>query len=298
MRRHTVRPGETLSSIAKRYGTTWQALARANAIDDPNRVAVGRPLLIPSTLSGHPQAGSTAKASSRTGSSSPHDKGEAGEGGGAPDASGRAAGAITEGQLRAIMPHAGANVASFVQPLNVAMRAHGISGAEQRAAFLAQVSVESGDLRHTEENLHYSAARLHQVWPRRFHSAAAAQPYAQNPEALGNHIYANRLGNGDEASGDGYRFRGRGLMQVTGRDNYRAAGFENQPEALAAPGNAADSAARFWETNGLNPRTRNVLTRGPFNGVTRTVNGGDNGSQERWDAYQRALHALGRSEGG
>lgn len=172
------------------------------------------------------------------------------------------------------------------------MRTYGIDTNERRAAFLAQISVESGQLHNVEENLNYSAPRLRVVWPRRFRTDPVANDFAHNPEALGNSVYANRLGNGDAASGDGYRYRGRGLMQTTGRDNYRAAGFENNPEALADPITAAASAARFWSSNGLNGRTTTVLSREQFNGITRTVNGGDNGSDERWAAYQRALKAL------
>jgi putative chitinase len=147
-----------------------------------------------------------------------------------------------------------------------------------------------------EENLNYSAARLQVVWPRRYPTLAAAHPYAHDPEALANHTYANRNGNGDVASGDGWRYRGRGLMQTTGRRNYRAAGFENKPEALANPTIAADSAGRFWASNGLNERTQAHLGRNQFNGISRTVNGGNHGSAERWEAYQRALRALRPAE--
>lgn len=152
--------------------------------------------------------------------------------------------------------------------------------------------MESGDLRNTEENLDYSAERLHKVWPRRFPTIASAKPYAHNPEALGNRVYANRLGNGDEASGDGYLFRGRGLIQTTGRSNYRAAGYENKPGDLASPNAAADSAARFWSSNGLNLRSAKILARSEFNSITLTVNGGLNGSDGRWAAYGRAINAL------
>ena len=175
------------------------------------------------------------------------------------------------------------------------MQAYGIDTHEKQAAFLAQISVESGDLRDTVENLNYSAQRLTQVWPRRFPTLASAQPYEHNPEALGNHTYASRIGNGDEASGDGYRFRGRGLMQVTGRANYRAAGFEERPDDLADPTTAANTAAHFWSSNGLNPRTATVLQRAPFDGVTKTVNGGLNKADERWAAYGRAITAFGLS---
>ena len=202
---------------------------------------------------------------------------------------------LTSGMLRAIMPNAGAVADGYADALNTAMAAHGIDLPAQRAAFLAQISVESGQLHDTAENLNYSARRLRQVWPSRFRTDAEAARYAHNPEALGDHVYANRLGNGDEASGDGFRFRGRGLMQITGRSNYRRVGFENNPDALSAPANAANTAAAFWQNNGLNGRTTNALSRVPFNEVSRTVNGGDNGQQARWDAYQRALVALGVS---
>jgi putative chitinase len=111
-----------------------------------------------------------------------------------------------------------------------------------------------------------------------------------------DHTYANRLGNGDAASGDGWRYRGRGLMQTTGRSNYRAAGFESNPEALANPIIAADSAGRFWSSNGLNGRIQAVLGRTQFDGLSLTVNGGDHGSAERWSAYQRALSVLQPAE--
>jgi putative chitinase len=198
------------------------------------------------------------------------------------------AGEVTEAQLRAIMPEAGGQIGRFIGPLNTAMRVHGIDTNERRAAFLAQISAESGQLRNVEENLNYSAPRLRVVWPRRFPTAAAAAPYAGNPEALGNHVYADRLGNGDEQSGDGYRYRGRGLMQTTGRYNYRVAGFENDPDALARPVTAADSAGLFWATTDLNRRTATVLNHGDFDMVSRTVNGGNHGSEERWQACRRA----------
>lgn len=200
--------------------------------------------------------------------------------------------AVTADQLRAIMPGAAANADTYVDALNTAMAAHGIDTMPRRAAFLAQISVESGNLRATVENLNYTAERLMVVWPRRFPTLEDATPYARNPEALANNVYANRVGNGDAASGDGYRFRGRGLMQVTGRSNYRAVGHEADPESLAQPATAADTAAAFWENNDLNGSTATELARPAFNRVSRTVNGGDHGSQERWDAYQRALRAL------
>jgi len=201
---------------------------------------------------------------------------------------------VTADQLRAIMPSAGDAADRYVEPLNQAMAAHGISTSEQRAAFLAQVSAESGQLQDTVENLNFSARRITQVWPQRFPTEAAAAPYAHNAVALGNRTHAirNGNGNGDEASGDGFRFRGRGLMQITGRGNYRSVGFENNPEALEDPQNAANTAAAYWGNHGLSEQTTRALSRAQFNAVSRTVNGGNTSLQERWDAYQRALHVL------
>ncbi len=199
---------------------------------------------------------------------------------------------VTADHLRAIMPNAGDTADRYVEPLNQAMAAHGINTSKQRAAFLAQISVESRQLQDTVENLNYSARRITKVWPQRFPTEAAAAPYAHNPVALGNRPYAVRNGNGDEASGDGFRFRGRGLIQVTGRGNYRDVGFENNPEALEDPQTAANTAAAYWVNQGLNGLTTGVLNRAQFDAVSRTLNGGNTGLQERWDAYQRTLHAL------
>lgn len=200
---------------------------------------------------------------------------------------------LTPAQLKAAMPSATmANIDRFVRPINMAFRNYGIVLPAQRAAFLANVSVECGQLNKLVEGLSYSAQRLTQVWPRRFPSLKDAKPYAHNAESLANKTYGGRLGNGDEESGDGYRYRGRGLLQVTGRENYRKAGFEHRPEALEDPNIAADTAGRFWHAHGLNERTRRVLTRAEFNAIVEIINGGQNGSTERWTAYGLALKAL------
>lgn len=204
---------------------------------------------------------------------------------------------VTADQLRTIMPHAGDAADQYAASLNQAMAAQGINTPQQRAAFLAQVAVEGNELRSATENLNYTTAqRLQDVFGRsRFPTPAAAAPYLRNPEALGNRVYANRNGNGDETSGDGYRYRGRGFMQTTGRENYRAVGHESDPEALDTPQGAADSAAQYWASHGLNGRTTGALNRQQFDEVSRTVNRYDPNLQARWDAYQRALGALGGS---
>lgn len=296
MPHHVIRAGESLSSIAARYRTSWQVLARINHLQNPNRVAVGQRLLLPDVTAPATHASPAAATPPQARPAPPPVAAAPPPAAATPATPGgpgsAVAGDVSDAQLRAIMPNAGDRAATYLGPLNAAMRAHGIDTNERRAAFLAQISVESDQLQNTVENLNYSAPRLRVVWPRRFPTDELAERYDRDPEALGNFVYSNRLGNGDAASGDGYRYRGRGLMQVTGRDNYRAAGFEGNPEALAEPNTAADSAGRFWSQNGLNARTAQTLAREDFNGVSRTVNGGDNGSDERWAAYQRALRAL------
>lgn len=204
---------------------------------------------------------------------------------------------VTADQIRAIMPTAGPLADQYVDALNTSMTAHGFTTAAQQAAFLAQISVESGDLHRTTEDLYYTAPRMQVVWPTRFPTLASATPFARNPQALGNHVYADRLGNGNEASGDGYLFRGRGLMQVTGRENYRAQGLEANPESLANPITAAGTAATFWQNNNLNAQTQTALDRAAFDQISRTVNGGIVGINERWNAYQRALTAVPGASG-
>src|SRR5258706_10657065 len=118
------------------------------------------------------------------------------------------------------------------------------------AAFLAQIVHESGNLQNLEENLRYSAKRLREVWPKRFPDGATAEAYAGNAEKLANRVYAGRLGNGDEASGDGWKYRGRGLIQLTGRSNYAACkaaldlDVVRSTDLLLEPPGPARSAAR------------------------------------------------------
>lgn len=193
-------------------------------------------------------------------------------------------------------------VAQWLEPMNAALRACAIDSAQRQAAFLAQVLVESGELRHKEEALNYSPERLQQVWPQRFPNADIAARYGHQPQALANHVYAGRLGNGDEASGDGWRYRGRGLIQLTGRDNYasfaRASGLDAlaNPDLLLAPEGAARSAAWFWQSHGLNEmadRAAGGDGDAVFVQITRRINGGTTGLDERKACWKRTRHALG-----
>lgn len=156
--------------------------------------------------------------------------------------------------------------------------------------FVAQVLHESGMLQRLEEGLSYSAERLTQVWPRRFPSIASAQPFARNPRALANRVYGGRMGN--VAPDDGWRYRGRGLIQITGRDNYtlaqRLTGLPliDVPELLSEPEPALMASAAWWEASVPDAALDDVRR------VTRYVNGGDNGLAHRQQLTALAMDAL------
>lgn len=141
--------------------------------------------------------------------------------------------------------------------------------------FLAQIGHESNGLRVVEENLRYSPVGLRKTFPKYFTVSQAAL-YAYQPQRIANRVYANRLGNGPESSGDGWRFRGRGFIQTTGRDNYRSAQNDTSiyclenPDLLTTPRGALMSALSFWRKNGLNSYCD--LQR--FEALTRRINGG------------------------
>lgn len=166
------------------------------------------------------------------------------------------------------------------------------------AAFIAQCAHESGGFMILTENLNYKAATLRKLFPKYFPTDALAQEYASKPnkqEAIANRIYASRMGNGPEESGDGYKYRGRGLIQLTGRDNYAwfAASLEISPEEateyLGTFEGAAQSACWFWETNKLNQ----WADKGDIVTLTKRINGGTIGLDDRIKHYEHALHVLG-----
>ncbi|HBN9875366.1 glycoside hydrolase family 19 protein [Pseudomonas aeruginosa] len=206
---------------------------------------------------------------------------------------------ITEQQLLQIFPNAGPQAGVFVGALNRGMTRFGITSPVRVAAFLAQVGHESSQLTRLVENLNYSARGLAATWPNRYcgddgQPNTLAQRLARNPRAIANNAYASRNGNGDEVSGDGWRFRGRGLLQITGRKNYRAAGaglglpLEAEPELLEQPEHAARSSAWWWAAHGLN----GLADSGRFALITRTINGGMNGQVERLELWERAKAVL------
>jgi putative chitinase len=190
----------------------------------------------------------------------------------------------------------------WIIPLSESMFRFGINSKVRVAAFLAQIAHESSQLNWLVENLNYSSKRLMQVWPNRFTDIKKAEAYEKNPQKLANYIYAKRLGNGDEASGDGWKYRGRGLIQLTGRGNYQAAssaiGIDllSQPELLEKPKAAALSAAYFWKSHGLNELAddqNNDNDDEDFITITMRINGGKAGLNERKTYWKTAKILLG-----
>ena len=173
-----------------------------------------------------------------------------------------------------------------------------INTPQRMAAFIAQCAHESAGFRVLQENLNYRWTTLRKIFPKYFPTDDLAKDYASRPnkqEAIANKVYANRMGNGPEESGDGYRYRGRGLIQLTGKENYRwfAASLEISPEEaseyLMTFEGAAQSACWFWETNGLNK----WADTGDIKTLTKRINGGYIGLEDRIKHYEHALHVLG-----
>lgn len=200
------------------------------------------------------------------------------------------------------MPDATTHAARWLDPLNHAMSEQAIDNPYRQAAFLAQVLHESAQFKALSENLHYSSRRLREVWPARFRTDEEAQECAGNPEKLANRIYSNRLGNGDEDSGHGWLYRGRGLIQLTGRANYERCAqaldldLLGQPDLLGEPDGAARSAAWFWSFAGLNELADSSPDRDATEGfttITKRINGGTVGLQARIELWNRVKQVLG-----
>lgn len=185
---------------------------------------------------------------------------------------------------------------AFEEPLREAFKSFEINAPARMAAFIAQAAHESRGFSRLEEDLWYtSPERIREMWPGRVPSLAAAAALLRRPEMLANRVYSNRLGNGDEASGDGWRYRGRGLFQLTGRANYMAAGeglgvdYKVDPSLVSQPPDSAFTAAWYWSVMGLNALADN----GDIDAITRRINGpGMVGADERRTAFDKAMRAL------
>ncbi len=226
---------------------------------------------------------------------------------------------ITQQQLLQILPNAGQRVGIFLPALNRAMLRFKIDTPKRQAAFLAQVGHESGQMKSLVENLNYSADGLANSWASRYAEPdgkggylkidlkgrlrnkpnALALSLAGKPEQIANNVYASCMGNGSPVTGDGWKYRGRGLIQVTGKSNYIAAGTAlqldllNQPELLEQADWAAMSAAHYWDARGLSA----LADAGAFQDIGSIINTGQpgrvpNGAEDRKALYDKALKVL------
>lgn len=190
---------------------------------------------------------------------------------------------LTRTQLKSIFPRAvDADIDAFLDFGEQALKTSGIlEGLNRLQYFLAQLAHESAGLTQRSENLSYSASRLMEIWPGRFPTMEIAQQYDRDPEKLANFVYGGRMGNVNP--GDGFRYRGRGYIQLTGRDAYREVGriagleLENNPDLAAKPEHAIKIACAFWTWKKINP----ACDVGDFNTVTKKINGGLNGIDDR-----------------
>jgi len=201
---------------------------------------------------------------------------------------------FTSDKLGQIIPNAAYGVDTWYDELVELLPVFEINTMGRVAAFVAQTAHESGGYTALSENLNYSGDALCKVWPKHFDESIKAE-YHRNPEKIANRAYRNRMGNGDEASGDGWRYRGRGLIQLTGKNNYSQfadyAGIavEDAPEYLETPRGAVHSACWFWYSNDLNT----YADAGDFTGMTKRINGGTIGLDDRIKHYNEAVHIFG-----
>jgi putative chitinase len=204
---------------------------------------------------------------------------------------------FNKNQLQQIIPQ-NQHVDHWFEALEKILPDYEIDTPQRVAAFLAQCAHESGGFNAIQENLNYRAVTLRKVFPKYFPTDELANQYASLPnkaEAIANRVYANRMGNGDEASGDGYRYCGRGLIQLTGKSNYTRyaqsldISVEEAQEHLTTFEGCVQSAAWFWEANNLNQYadSGDILT------MTKRINGGTIGLEDRKKHYQHALHVFG-----
>jgi len=182
----------------------------------------------------------------------------------------------------------------WVPALNDTFARFGIATPRQQAGFIGQCSHECGNFKVLEENLNYRAATLMKLWPKRFPTLEIANEYAGNARKIANKVYSSRMGNRDESSGDGYRFRGRGCIQLTGHANYFHAGqalgvdFVKDPDLVGTPTYAALTGGWFWSTHKCNE----LAEAGDWAGLTKKINGGVIGLADRVKHINEALALL------
>ena len=203
---------------------------------------------------------------------------------------------LTLSQLKQLLPK-NPYVEHWHRALSQLLLDYDINTPNRIAAFVAQCSHESGGFMVLKENLNYKAATLRKIFPKYFPNDQIAQDYASRPNkqvAIASKVYANRMGNGDEASQEGYKFCGRGLIQLTGKSNYQAFAdslemdINDVPEYLVTFEGACQSACWFFEVNNLN----RFSDQNDIKGLTRAINGGYIGLEDRIKHYEHALHIL------
>lgn len=206
---------------------------------------------------------------------------------------------ITYSRLWQLAPQALPTYKEALSVANYTLVAFGIMNNELRAAhFLAQIMHESGGLTRIIENLNYRAERLVEVWPTRFPTPAAAAPYAKNPEKLANFVYGNRMGN--DQQGDGWKYIGRGMIQLTGKTNYQKSGaslsadFVSNPSLVLLPEYILIVAADFWRRAGCNT----LADADDLVAITKAINGGTIGLADRRQWLARTKSAVFTSPGG
>lgn len=204
---------------------------------------------------------------------------------------------LTKDQLKKLLPK-NPYIDQWHSALSQLLPDYNINTPQRIAAFVAQCAHESGNFMVLRENLNYRAATLRKIFPKYFPTDALANEYASKPnkqEAIANLVYANRMGNGPPESGDGWRYAGKGLIQLTGKSNYTwfaeslQISVEDASEYLLTFEGAAQSACWFWETNNLNQ----WADKGDIVTLTKRINGGTIGLEDRIKHYEHALHVLG-----
>jgi putative chitinase len=202
---------------------------------------------------------------------------------------------LTLDQLRACLPEAkAANLEQFLEGINETFEHFEINTPARCAMFLAQTAHESGNFSTTQENLNYSAKGLTGIFKKYFPTQDSTISYERKPERIANRVYANRMGNGNESSGDGYKYRGRGLIQLTGKDNYTNCGTALGLDLLTDPDQVANnpvavlSAGWFWDTRRLNT----WADKEDIKTVTKKINGGTIGLADRTAHYHHILEVL------
>jgi putative chitinase len=182
----------------------------------------------------------------------------------------------------------------WVEPLEEVFHRYEINTPERQAAFIGQCAHESMNFTKLEENMNYSAEGLMKTWPSRFPTLESAKPYHRNPEKIANKVYAGRMGNGPEETGEGWLYHGRGLIQLTGKDNYTLAGdalnmdFIHSPDYVLVPKYAALTAGWFWNKRNLNKEA----DAKDFTGMTKKINGGTIGLDDRIAHIKHAQEVL------